>query len=151
MPAVQVQGSPQLKEAVDREEVAISDAAQVARHQLPEHQTEALERVRSGEASTLQKAVAKARAESPTRDPQGLPIPDDLAAAFRALPQFKTAKAMPEPDTYLLNMVKNITSSVWTSLASSRNARVTAAMRKPGGPSEPLGRRKGWSAERYGR
>ncbi len=97
--AVQVQGSPQLKEAVDREEVAISDAAQVARHQLPEHQTEALARVRSGEASTLQKAVAKARAASPTRDPLGLPIPDDLAAAFRALPQFKTAKAF-QPGRY---------------------------------------------------
>jgi len=91
--AVQTQASPQLKEAVDGGEVAISDAAEVARHQLPEQQTEALERVRSGEASTLQKAVAKARAASPTRDPLGLPIPDDLAAAFRALPQFKTAKA----------------------------------------------------------
>jgi len=35
--AVQVQGSPQLKEAVDGGEVAISDADQVARHQLGEN------------------------------------------------------------------------------------------------------------------
>ena len=42
--AVQVQGSPELKEAVDCGEVAISDAARVARQQLPEQQTKALER-----------------------------------------------------------------------------------------------------------
>ena len=34
--AVQVQGSPELKEAVDCGEVAISDAAGGARQQLPE-------------------------------------------------------------------------------------------------------------------
>jgi hypothetical protein len=51
---------PSSRKPLDGGEVAISDAAQVARHQFPEQRTEALERVRSGEASTLQKAVAKA-------------------------------------------------------------------------------------------
>jgi len=90
--AVQEQGSPELKEAVDRGEVAISDAADVARQQLPEQQSKALEQVRTGAASTLQQAIAQSQTAS-ARDPLGLPIPDDLVAAFQALPELKEAKA----------------------------------------------------------
>ena len=86
---VQVHGSSQLKEAVDQGEVAISDAAQVARQQLPQQQTEALERVRTGAASTLRQAVAQSRPASANRDPLGLPIPDELLAVFGALPDSK--------------------------------------------------------------
>src|SRR5438874_9312584 len=90
---VQVQGSPALQEAVDGGEVAVSDAAQVARQQLPEQQIRALERVRTGAASTLQQAIAQSQPAAPARDSLGLPIPDDLLAAFQALPDLKEAKA----------------------------------------------------------
>ena len=68
------------------------DAARVARQQPPEEQTKALARVRTGEAATLQQAVAQFQTGS-ARDPLGLPIPDDLVPAFQALPALKEAKA----------------------------------------------------------
>ena len=90
--AVQVHGSADLKEAVDQGEVAISDAAGVARQHPPEEQTKALALVRTGEAATLQQAAAQSQTGS-ARDPLGLPIPDDLVAVFQALPALKEAKA----------------------------------------------------------
>ena len=79
-------GSAELKEAVDQGEVAISDAAGVARQHPPEEQTKALALVRTGEAATLQQAAAQSQTGS-ARDPLGLPIPDDLVAVFHAWPK----------------------------------------------------------------
>ena len=55
--AIQAQGSPELREAVDCGEVAISDAAQVARQQLPGQQTKALEQVRTRKRPYFLEAV----------------------------------------------------------------------------------------------
>jgi hypothetical protein len=91
--AVQVHGSADLKEAVDRAEVAVSDAADVVRRHSPETQSAAVARVRAGTASTLRQAVRQTERESRAQDRQGLPIPELLAIAFRGLPQLKETKA----------------------------------------------------------
>jgi len=91
--AVQTRGSAELKEALDREEVSISDAADVARQQPLDKQTQAVQRVRAGRASTLRQAVQHDSVVSPSSDRLGLPIPNDLAAAFLAVSTFKEARA----------------------------------------------------------
>jgi hypothetical protein len=89
--AVQRRGSAELKEAVDRQEVSISDAAQVARSQPPQEQSAAVVRVRAGQATTLRRAMERKAMAPPAVDPLGVPIPDHLAEAFADRSQFKEA------------------------------------------------------------
>jgi hypothetical protein len=91
--AVQVHGSAELKEAVDREEVSISDAAEVARHQPAARQRAAVRRVRAGSAKTLREATQEDEVHAPTRDGLELPIPDCLVDVFNAAGKFKEARS----------------------------------------------------------
>jgi hypothetical protein len=90
--AVQQYGSVELKQAVDREEVAISDAAEVARHQPPEQQSHAVKRVRAGAAATLREAIGQSEATTPSHDSVNRPIPECLTGAFAARAHFREAK-----------------------------------------------------------
>ncbi len=91
--AVQLHGSRELKEAVDQEEISISDAAEVARRESHQSQSRAVRRVRAGGAKTLREAAQQQKAVSATVDGLDLPIPERLEGAFGSLAVFNKAKS----------------------------------------------------------
>lgn len=89
---ITVNGTPQLKAAVDAEEVSIGDAASIV-HEPAAVQKKAVNQKKSGKANTVKAAVEKIKqasepaAESP-KDKLGLEIPHEMRDAFFAAAKF---------------------------------------------------------------
>lgn len=87
---VQVDGTEELKEAVDEEEISISDAAAIADKPAAE-QKKAVKAVRAGKAKTIGQAMKEQELRERTRqDELGLPLPSPEAIeAFAARAKFE--------------------------------------------------------------
>lgn len=74
----------EVKQAVSKDKVAVSDAAEVAK-KPPEVQREALKIVESGDAKTLTEAVAKVeQTQEGVRDARGRVVPENLMPKYQA-------------------------------------------------------------------